>query len=271
MSPQLSADPSRAVLVPAVRDLARRLLAQGSSPAFARRIVARVEVSSRTGEPEHPLDLAARLIGEAFPRVVLRTPSAGPACLAVLGSRGSGRSAFVRKLALRLCGAGRRVAVLAVRQRDSSSPEWLATWMGEIGAMASVVDESALEVPRACGGADVVLVDGCGEPQRDAAITERIVGSETLRHADWTRVGVLASDAAPERLREDAGALRDVAADCSVLTRLDLATTPAAAFEIASSARLPVAFVCTGKAEANHLHRCEPERVADVFLKGRFA
>jgi len=271
MNTHLTSDPSRAVRIPAVRDLARRLLAQGASPAFARRIVARVETEGRREGDAHPLDLAARVIGESFKRVELRASSAGPTCLVVLGARRSGRSGFVRKLALRLCGAGRRVAVLAVRQRGSSTPEWMATWMGEIGALARVVDDDAAELPRACREADVVLVDGSGDLPRDAALADRLARSRALRHADWKRIGVLAGDAAHERLREDARALVDAGARCLVVTRLDLARTPAAAFEIACTTRLPIAFASTGIDEADHLFRCGPERAADVFLKGRIA
>ena len=112
MTTRLQSDTSLVVSAPAVRDLARRLLAQGASPGLTQRVVARVETLGRSEENVHPLDLAARVIGDLFPRVVLRTPNTGPAVVAVFGSRGSGRSTFVRKLALRLCGAGRRVSVL---------------------------------------------------------------------------------------------------------------------------------------------------------------
>ncbi|MFN0008711.1 MAG: hypothetical protein ACKVXR_12480 [Planctomycetota bacterium] len=263
MNTHTSSDPA-----PAVRDLARRLLAQGASPAFAKRIVSRVEAAGRRREDAHPLDLAARVIGDSFQRVVLRASRGGPACLAVLGAPGCGRSTVVRKLALRLCGAGRRVAVLAVRQRESSTPEWMATWMGEIGAFAEVVDDDA-EVPRACGDADVVLLDGSGDLPRDTALVERLGRIGALAQADWTRIGVLAGDAGFPRLREDARSLCGARARCLVVTRLDLARTPAAAFEAAFTTRLPVAFASAGIGEADHLFRCGPERAADVFLKGR--
>jgi flagellar biosynthesis protein FlhF len=256
---------------PAVRDLARRLLAQGASPAFAQRVVARVEALGRSQGDAHPLDLAARVIGDAFPRVVLRTPRATAAVLAVLGARGSGRSAFVRKLALRLRGAGRRVSVVAVKQRESSKPAWLATWMGEIGAFACVVDVDEAIPRRALEASDVVLVDGSGNAKRDVSIVESIAWQSDAPRIVETRVGVLASDLSPERLRAEARALRAAGAACSVLTRLDLAAAPAAAFEIASSAELPVAFASDGVDEGDHLHRCTPERAADVFLKGRIA
>ena len=271
MTTRLQSDPALHVPAPAVRDLARRLLAQGASPGFTQRIVARVQALGRSESDVHPLDLAARVIGESFPRVVLRTPNAGFALVAVLGSRGSGRSAFVRKLALRLCGAGRRVSVLAVRQLESSKPEWLATWVTEIGAFACVVDVDQ-EIPRrALHGADVVIVDGSGDLTRDMAVTRAVARRDTAQRHIETRIGVLAADAAPERLRADVRALRAIATDCSVLTRLDCAVAPATAFEIAAAANLRVAFVSDGAGEGSHLHRSGPERAADVFLKGRIA
>jgi flagellar biosynthesis GTPase FlhF len=145
----------------------------------------------------------------------------------------------------------------------------MATWMGEIGAFARVVSEDSAEVPRECGDADVVLVDGSGDVPRDAALVERMLATRALRRAHRTRIGVLAGDASAERLREDARALGEAGADCIVVTRLDLARTPAAAFEAACASRLPVAFASTGIDEADRLFRCGPERVADVFLKGR--
>jgi flagellar biosynthesis GTPase FlhF len=264
-----SKDP--AVSVPAVRDLARRLLAQGASPGLTQRVLARVETLGRSEKDAHPLDLGARVIGGSFPRVTMRAPRSGPAVLSVVGSRGCGRSAFARKLALRLCGAGRRVAVLAVAQRGSSRPEWLATWMNEIGAFACVVDARD-EIPRrALEEKDVVLIDGSGELERDAAIAARVVLGDSSRRLVEMRMGVLAADMSPERLRADARALRASAAGCSVLTRLDLAESPAAALEIVCTAGLPLAFVSDGIEEEKHLHRSGPERAADLFLTGRVA
>lgn len=271
MTTRLESHPSQPLPVPAVRDLARRLLAQGASPGFTQRVVAEVETLGRGARDAHPLDLAARVIGASFPRVVLRRPASGSVLVAVLGSHGSGRSTVVRKLALRLCGAGRRVSVLAVRQRASSKPEWLATWLSEIGAFACVVDVDQDIPRRALQGVDVVLVDGSGDSARDLALTAGLARRAEARRLVETRIGVLAADRTPERLRADTRALQAMAASASVLTRLDLAEAPAAAFEIASTAGLPVAFVSTGAGEENHLHRCGPDRAADVFLKGRIA
>jgi signal recognition particle GTPase len=234
-------------------------------------VVARVETLGRSEPHVHPLDLAARVIGEVFPRVVVRMPRTGPALLSVLGSRGSGKSSFVRKMALRLSGAGRRVSVLVMRQRESSKPEWLATWLGEAGAFACVVEPGELVPSRALHESDVVLVDGAGDPSRDAAFVEAVARSAGAQRAVETRIGVLAADSAPDRLRAELRALRAIGTGCCVLSRLDLAAAPAAALELASAATLPIAFVTDGVEEALHLHRCGPERAADVFLKGRIA
>lgn len=271
MSARLDTQRSSVIPAPSMRDLARRLLAQGASPGLAQRVVARVETLGRNERDVHPLDLAARVIGEAFPRVVMRAPRNGPAVVSVLGSRGSGRSTFVRKLALRLRGTGRRVSVLAAAQHGSSRPEWIATWMREIGAFGCVVDAER-EIPaRALAETDVVLIDGCGDLARDAAIAQRVARRESRERLVEMRMGTLAADASPERLRAEARALRAISVDCSVVTRLDLAEAPAAAFEIASTASLPVAFICDGADEQDHLHRSSPDRAADVFLKGRIA
>jgi hypothetical protein len=56
-----------------------------------------------------------------------------------------------------------------------------------------------------------------------------------------------------------------------VLTRLDLAQAPASGLEIAAEAKLPVAFLCDGARDERHLHRLDPDRASDVFLKGRIA
>jgi flagellar biosynthesis GTPase FlhF len=269
------------VAVPAVRDLARRLLAQGASPGFTQRVVARVEALHRSGridESAHPLDLAARVIGESHARFALPVPRGSAMLVAVLGARGSGRSAFVRKLALRLCGARRRVAVLAVRQPGTSKPEWVAAWASEIGARACVIDPDVELARSAVRDAEVILVDGSGDLERDVVAAEsaaRILApvsdARGIPRIARTRIAVLAADSSSERLRAEARALRAVRADCCVLTRLDLASTPASAFEIAAAANLPVAFVSCGASEEHDLHRSGPELAADVFLKGRIA
>ena len=56
-----------------------------------------------------------------------------------------------------------------------------------------------------------------------------------------------------------------------VLTKLDETAQPAPALEFAASAGLPTAFLCDGAEISRHLHRTTPERVADLFLRGRIA
>ncbi len=259
------------VQVAPVRELARRLLANGASPAFARRIMARVEHLARTRDGAHPLDLAAEAIGNRFPRVVLRPGVGGPQTLAFLGARGAGRSALVRKLALRLRGSGRRVAVLLVNQPGSSKPEWLANWLGEIGAAAWIVTTGHEAPVRTLQRHDVVLVDGCGDAARDGAVLEALATRGGGARLDAIRIAVLAGDGAPERLRADVRALMPLAPVCAVLTRLDLAQGPAAGLEITADAKLPIAFLCDGARDERHLHRLDPERASDVFLRGGIA
>lgn len=255
---------------PAVRELARRLLENGTSPALARRVLARVESRTLRAEFTHPLDIAAAEIGNAFPRVVLNARRNQTTALALLGAPGSGRSAVARKLALRMRGQDRPVAVLALAQPGSTKPEWLATWLEEIGVRARVVTEGVELPARTLRGAQVVLVDGSGDLARDTRVLDTLtagVGS----HLAWRRVGVLAADADSERLRDEAGALREAGADCAVLTRFDLAVAPAAALEITAESGLAIAFVCDGVRDEMHLHRFGPESAADVFLTGRIA
>jgi flagellar biosynthesis GTPase FlhF len=255
---------------PAVRELARRLLANGSSPELARRVLARVESRSLNPEFTHPLDVAAREIGNAFPRVVLRARRNEATALAFLGARGSGRSAVTRKLALRLRERDRPVAVLALEQPGSTQPEWLATWLVEIGVRAHVVTTASKLQPRALRGSRIVLVDGAGELSRDEKSLDALAGG-VGSHLAWRRVGVLAADAKPADLRAQARDLRAAGASCAIVTRFDRAEAPATALEIAGESGLPVAFVCDGARDERHLHRLGPERAADVFLTGKIA
>ncbi len=266
-----SAPRAAATAAPAVYELARRLLSNGVSPGLARRIVTRVEALSGRGDLRHPLDLAADVIGASFPRVVLRTRRDQPVALALLGARAAGRTSLLRKLVLRMRDAGRKPAVLAVRQPGSSKPEWLAGWLDEMGLNAEVVDAGAALPRRALRGASLVLVDGAGDPGRDEEILAALGRGGLGRPIAATRVAVLAADAAPERVRADVRALRGLAPDCSVLTRIDLCDAPAAAFEICSDAGLPVAFACDGARDERHLHRLDPDRAADLFLKGKLS
>lgn len=255
---------------PVVREIARRLLENGTSPALARRVLARVESRRLRADFTHPIDLAAQEIGSAFPRVVLSTRRQEGQALAILGAPGVGRSAVARKLALRMRAQDRSVAVLAVEQPGSTKPEWLVTWFEEIGVSARIMTPGVALPPRTLRGARVVLVDGSGHFERDArAIDELSRGSAS--HLTWQRVGVLAADVEAERLRDEARALRQVGADCIVITRLDLASAPATVLEIAAEAGLGIAFVCDGTRDERHLHRLGPELAADLFLTGKVA
>ncbi len=259
-----------AITPPAVRELARRLLENGTSPGLARRVLARVESRKLRAEFTHPLDIAAAEIGNAFPRVVLRARRDEAIALALVGAPGVGRSAVARKLALRLRGQERAVAVLALEQPGSTKPEWLANWLEEIGVRARVVTTGNELPARTLRGSQIVIVDGSGNLARDAQVLgtlERGIGT----HLAWRRVGVLAADADAERMRDEARALRDLGADCAVITRFDLAAAPATALEIAAESGLAVAFVCNGTRDEHHLHRLGPELAADVFLTGKIA
>jgi len=255
---------------PVVRELARRLLENGTSPGLARRVLARVESRRLRADFTHPIDLAAQEIGSAFPRVVLSARRQEGTALAIFGAPGTGRSAVARKLALRMRGQDRAVAVLAVEQPGSTKPEWLTTWFEEIGVSARIVTPGIALPLRTLRGARVVLVDGSGQFERDVRAIDEVsrgVGS----HLDWRRVGILAADVDAERLRDEARALRQVGADCVVITRIDLASAPAAVLEIAAESGLGIAFVCDGTRDERHLHRLGPELAADLFLKGRVA
>lgn len=255
---------------PAVRELARRLLENGTSPGLARRVLARVESRKLRAEFTHPLDIAAAEIGNAFPRVVLRARRDEAIALALVGAPGAGRSAVARKLALRLRGQDRVVAVLAAEQPGSTKPEWLATWLEEIGVRARVV-ATGTELPaRTLRGSQVVIFDGSGDLERDAQVLGELSSGVGSTFA-WRRVGVLAADADSERMRDEARALRDVGADCAVITRFDLCAAPATALEIAAESGLAVAFVCNGSRDEHHLHRLGPELAADLFLTGKIA
>jgi len=255
---------------PAVRELARRLLENGTSPGLARRVLARVESRKLRAEVMHPLDIAAAEIGNAFPRVVLRARRDEPIALALIGAPGVGRSAVVRKLALRLRGQERAVAVLALQQAGSTKPEWLANWLEEIGVRARVVTTGTELPARTLRGSQVVIVDGSGDLSRDAQVFGALAGGIGV-HLAWRRMGVLAADTDAERMRDEARAVREMGADCAVITRFDMATAPATALEIAVESGLAVAFVCNGTRDEHHLHRLGPELAADVFLTGRIA
>lgn len=255
---------------PVVREIARRLLENGTSPGLARRVLARVESRRLRADFTHPIDLAAQEIGTAFPRVVLSARAQEGTALAIFGAPGVGRSAVARKLALRMRAQDRAVAVLAVEQPGSSKPEWLATWFEEIGVSARIVTPGTALPPRTLRGARVVIVDGSGDAAHDTRAVDEIsrgVGA----HLSWQRVGVLAADSDAERLRDEARALRDVGADCVVVTRIDLASAPAAVLEIAAESGLGIAFVCDGTRDERHFHRLGPELAADLFLTGRVA
>ncbi|MBL8861957.1 MAG: hypothetical protein JNK02_08080 [Planctomycetes bacterium] len=255
---------------PAVRELARRLLANGASPELARRVVERVASRGSSGEPEHPLDAAAAELGAAFPRFELPMPKDAVTGLALLGVRRAGRSALARKLALRFRARDLRPAVIALDQAGATTPQWLASWLQEAGVPAVVAGASASFPFDALGGARVLVLDGSGDLRGDARTVLRFE-RETRGVVRWRRVGVLGADASIGRLSAEARALRAVGAECAVLTRVDAAVAPAAALEACAAHRLPVAFLCDGPGDDGHLRRLVPDLAADVFLRGRAA
>jgi flagellar biosynthesis protein FlhF len=262
--------------VPALPDLERVLRRSGCSDELIARTVRQVSATGARGA--YAFDAAAKLLGDsvpvaASPKLSKTTPR--PLVLAFVGAAGVGKTTTVAKLAVRLARAGRRVGLVTLDARRPGASALLASIAEPMQATLDVATDarglrSALDRARA---RDVVLVDTSGTAADDvAALRELRTALEDERRGDaLTSYLVLGATASPTAMHEVARAFGDVRARGVVITKLDETRAPAAALEFSAEVALALAFLCDGREIGSHLHRPEPDRIADLFLRGRLS
>jgi flagellar biosynthesis protein FlhF len=249
--------------LPGWAEIERRLARAGASPQLSQRVREAVRASGQTGV--YAIDAAARALGELLPAALSPRTREGAHLLAFVGPAGAGKTTTLSKLALRLSGAGRRIALVALDHVRPGAVLQLAGLSRRLGVpLAAPADEA--ELGRALtgfGDRHAVLIDTAG---RGASAPAGPALPESCE-----RYLVLAANASARSL-ESALALHAPARPSAVvLTKLDETSETAVALERSAAVALRPIFLCDGQELGAHLHRPEPELVADLVLRGRIA
>jgi flagellar biosynthesis protein FlhF len=190
-----------------------------------------------------------------------------------------GKTTTLVKLGTRLVQAGRRIALVSMDGRSVAGRAQLEAYARLLQAPVVAADDGA-KLARAVAQSrhvDVVLVDTSGRSPRDAEALQRLGAElESTRDPGATAPGLdvyltLAATAGRPSLDETLLGFAAARPTALVLTKLDETREPAHVLEFAHASGLPAAFLCDGAEIAAHLHRTTPDRVADLFLRGRLA
>lgn len=249
--------------LPGWAEIERRLARSGASAQLAQRVREAVRASGQTGV--YAIDAAARALGELLPGASSPRTGAGAHVLAFVGPAGAGKTTTLSKLALRLAGAGRRIALVALDHVRPGAVLQLAGLSRRLG-VPLVAPTGEPELARAlagCGDRDAVLIDTAGRGANAPGGPALPEGCE--------RYLVLAANASARSLESALAAHAAARPSAVVLTKLDETSETAVALERAADAGLRPIFLCDGQELGAHLHRPEPELVADLVLRGRIA
>lgn len=266
-------------LEPGTRDVARRMLAHGASPEFARLVLAEILRGGARGA--YAIDAASEILARAL--AILPSPKRPkrfqrPPLFAFVGPAGVGKTTTLVKLGRRLRAGGRRVLFASLDPLSLGALE-------RVGGLASDVDRGELPLElvrdaadlerllRRAGAVDTVLLDTPGfSPREETRLDE--AARELARFSgpcELETLLVLSAASSRGALRTLLGAFAPFRAQGAVLTKLDETDEPAAAYEALLRARLPLAFLCDGQDTRANLLRPSGEALAALVLRGHLA
>lgn len=220
--------------------------------------------------PIHPLDHAAREIGELFPVARAQREKEHGLILAFLGHAGVGKTSSICRLALRLSRTqgARRPSVLLGSLDTKPSPR-IVQLAQRLGSQVLTGRDLAFAVARR-DDYDALLIDARGDLARDVrdlsaldAVIRRVGSAARI-----DRYLVVPAPASRASLDAALGATCDLTLSGCIVTKLDEAGTPAPALEFAAENDLPIAFLSDGEAD-QRFWRARAERFADLCLSGR--
>ena len=254
-------------------DVMGRMASSGASQAWMNKIGARVLASGARGT--YAIDVAAEALADSVSIVQPLKADGTTHVMAFVGAAGAGKTTTAIKLAVRLVKSRRRLALLTLGTQRADSKRNLSSYAELLQVPCSNIVESGqveawMSTSARC---DAVLVDTAGRGKRDVEWLHelgRSVEGIPLAAKLETYL-VLAADRSAAELGRTIRAYRDARPTACVISRLDLARSPAVALEAAADAGLPLAFLGDGPEVSAHLRRASGDAVSDLFLRGRLA
>jgi flagellar biosynthesis protein FlhF len=241
--PAAAAAPAAPATHPEAERVVHALQRGGITPAFADELVGEATdhgLPFADGERAAPL---RPLVARALARRLDVAPLRGPGAVAVVGAAGSGKTAFVARLATAYAAAGRLpVAVIALKSKDGGAE--LARLLAPAGVPLSATDDvegAAARIANLRHGA-LVLVDTPALPPRAGA--ERDAQTAALRRLGLDEVHLaLPAVLAGEVARDVLATARELGASRLAVTHADATARLGMALELAVEARTPVSYL----------------------------
>lgn len=259
-------------------DVARALERSGCSRTLIDATLAHVGASGARGA--FALDAAAEFLGARVkvapgPRLPSRMPgeTVQPCVLAFVGPTGVGKTTTLAKIASRMARVGRRVTLVCMDTHRPGAVQQLAAFAALMQAPCEVASDAAAlgRVLARSGERDCVLVDTTGRSPRDAQALAQLARSLERGAERLSTYLVLSAAATASAVDEARAAFAATRPDAWIVTKLDETRAPAPVLEAAAAQGVGLAFLCDGPDVGGHLERAHPERIADLFLRGRLA
>ncbi|MFT5284428.1 MAG: flagellar biosynthesis protein FlhF [Planctomycetota bacterium] len=256
---------------PGLRDVGDRLRMSGASPELADSVIEQVLEEGAQGA--FAIDTAAASLAKHFVAYPSPTASGGPRVIAFVGPTGSGKSASLAKLAIRLKRAGRNIAVASLDTGRFGATELLREISDQLDVPFTRIryheDIGALMAHSA--NYDAILLDTAGRSPVDHKRLGqlRMVLTESLKNAVVNTYLVVSASTGKEVLEEVHRGFAGLQPEALVVTKLDETRRTAVALEFANETSLPVAFLCNGQDLKRDLYMATSDRMADLVLGGR--